>query len=240
MLGERQQPGIWRTVDLLARSSAGRDQGGIDLVVLGPLQVELGIGANLRGLKHHHDKSLAPQLGNNGLLIAAARLDADTLDTMPPKPVRQHLVTLRRVVDLQLLRAAVEGYVELPFAGIDPGADRGTLGHLRRPSLVMRTLGSFNHSGPDEVPIAILLRKTALRGFGGQRSDRSAAQPGRPPGLGHSSRNDSSIILRTNTRVGKGALAPCPPLLNVAQCGGHASLCPSYESLRIRPYACRP
>jgi hypothetical protein len=27
----------------------------------------------------------------------------------------------------------------------------------------MRTLGSFNHPGPDEVPIAILLRKTALK-----------------------------------------------------------------------------
>ncbi|TPQ37056.1 hypothetical protein C2U70_11710 [Bradyrhizobium guangdongense] len=30
------------------------------------------------------------------------------------------------------------------------------------PSLVMRTSSSFDHSGPDEVPIAILLRLTAL------------------------------------------------------------------------------
>jgi hypothetical protein len=57
----------------------------------------------------------------------------------------------------------------------------------------MRTLSSFNHAGPDEVPVAISLRKTALKGFGGQRSDRSAAQPGWPPGLGHSSRNDASV-----------------------------------------------
>jgi hypothetical protein len=34
------------------------------------------------------------------------------------------------------------------------------------PSLVMRTLSSFNHSGPDEVPIAISLRQTALKASG--------------------------------------------------------------------------
>jgi len=56
----------------------------------------------------------------------------------------------------------------------------------------MRTLGSFNHSGPDEVPIAILLQDSPC-GFGGQRSDRSAAQSERPPRLGHSSRNDANI-----------------------------------------------
>src|SRR5258707_14254863 len=38
--------------------------------------------------------------------------------------------------------------------------------------------------------------------FGGLRSDRSAAQPGRPPGLGRSSRNDTSITDRANTRMG--------------------------------------
>jgi hypothetical protein len=31
------------------------------------------------------------------------------------------------------------------------------------PSLVMRTFSSFNHLGPDEVPIAILLRQSALK-----------------------------------------------------------------------------
>jgi hypothetical protein len=36
-------------------------------------------------------------------------------------------------------------------------------GHLRRPFLVMRTLGSFNHPGPDEEPIVILLRSTARK-----------------------------------------------------------------------------
>jgi hypothetical protein len=162
MLGERQQSSIGRGVDGLDRGGAGRDQSGIDLVVLGPLQVELGISAHLRRLKNDHDKSPAPELGDNGLLVAATRLDPDAFDAMPPQPNQQRLVTLRGVVDLQLLRAAIERDVELAFAGIDSSADRGTLGHLRRPSLVMRTLSSFNHPGPDEVPIAILLRKTAL------------------------------------------------------------------------------
>ena len=112
------------------------DQRRIDLVVLGPLQVKLGISAHLRRLKHDHDKSLAPQLANDRLFVAATCLDADAFDAMPPKPIQQHLVTLRRIVDLQRLGTAVQRDIELPFAGIDPGADRGTFGHLRRPSLV--------------------------------------------------------------------------------------------------------
>jgi len=60
----------------------------------------------------------------------------------------------------------------------------------------MRTLGSINHPGPDEVPIAILLRSSARNGCGGQRSDRSAARLGWPPGPGRSSRNRPTVILR--------------------------------------------
>src|SRR6185312_12852993 len=56
-----------------------------------------------------------------------------------------------------------------------------------------------------------LATKDSPQGFGGHRSDRSAAQLGWPPGLGHSSGNDPSLTSRANTRVGKGALAPCPP-----------------------------
>ena len=146
-------------MDLPHRRGAGCDQSRIDLVVLGPLHVELGIGPHLRRLKHHDHKPLAPQFGDDRLFVTATRLDADAFDAMLSQPRQQHLVTLRRVVHLQLLAAALDRHVELPFAGIDPGTDRGMLGHLRRPSLVMRTLGSFNHTGPDEVPIAILLRR---------------------------------------------------------------------------------
>jgi hypothetical protein len=50
------------------------------------------------------------------------------------------------------------------------------------PSLVMRTFSSFNHSGPDEVPIAILLRQTALKASVGtdpiERRPSSGGHPG--------------------------------------------------------------
>jgi hypothetical protein len=88
MLGKRQQSSVGRGVDRLDRGGAGRDQSRIDLVVLGPLQAELGIGAHLRRLKHHNDKSLAPQLDNNGLLVTATRLNADAFDAMPPQPIQ--------------------------------------------------------------------------------------------------------------------------------------------------------
>jgi len=45
----------------------------------------------------------------------------------------------------------------------------------------MRTLGSFNHPGPDEVPTAILLRKTALKASVGiDPIDRRPSSGGRP------------------------------------------------------------
>jgi hypothetical protein len=82
MLGKRQQSRIRRGVDLPDRGGAGRDQSSIDLVVLGSLKVELGIGAHLRRLEHHHDNPLASQFGDNGLLIAATRLNPDAFDPM--------------------------------------------------------------------------------------------------------------------------------------------------------------
>lgn len=46
----------------------------------------------------------------------------------------------------------------------------------------MRTFSSFNHSGPDEVPIAILLRQTALKASVGsdpiERRPSSGGHPG--------------------------------------------------------------
>ena len=66
------------------------------------------------------------------LLDSSTRFDADPLDPMLPQPRQQHGVTSRRVLHLQLLAAALDRYIELSFAGIDPGTDRGMLGHLRR------------------------------------------------------------------------------------------------------------
>src|SRR5258708_5542276 len=184
LLGERQQSRIGRGVDIPDRSRAGRDQSRIDLVFLGPLPLEPGVGSHLRRLEHHHDKSFAPQLGDNGLLIAATRLDADTLNPMPPKPIRQHLVTLNRVVDLQQLRTAIDRHVELPFAGIDPGTDHGTLGHLRRPFLVyepsvpstMRVpMKCRSRSRYDDSPKR--LRWASIRSIGGPARAATRAGP---------------------------------------------------------------
>jgi hypothetical protein len=45
----------------------------------------------------------------------------------------------------------------------------------------MRTLSSFNHAGPDEVPVAISLRKTALAAsVGNDPIDRRPSLGGRP------------------------------------------------------------
>src|SRR6266545_2721650 len=162
MLCEWRQARIGRGVDFLDRRRASCDQGRVDLVVLGPLQDELGIGPHLRGLEHNDHEAIAAQLRHHGLLIAAARLNADPFDALAPQPGRQTPVAVRSVVDLQLLRTLIERRIELAFAGIDAGADHVMLAHLRRPFLVMRTLGSFNHTGPDEEPIAILLRTSAL------------------------------------------------------------------------------
>src|SRR3974390_2795078 len=72
-------------------------------------------------------------------------------------------MAFRSIINLQTLLASTQCDIELALASIDAGADRGIFAHLRRPFLVMRTLGSFNHPGPDEEPIAILLRPPALK-----------------------------------------------------------------------------
>src|SRR3954469_24818566 len=51
LLGEWHQPGIGSCMDLPHRCGADCDKSGIDLIVLGPLQVELGIGSALTGLE---------------------------------------------------------------------------------------------------------------------------------------------------------------------------------------------
>ncbi|HEX9587408.1 MAG TPA: hypothetical protein VGA15_06635, partial [Bradyrhizobium sp.] len=65
------------------------------------------------------------------------------------------------------------------------------------PSLVMRTLSSFNHSGPDEVPIAILLRQTALKASVGIDPIERRPNSGRHPGwaIPHGTRPPYAIAL---------------------------------------------
>jgi len=48
-------------MDIRGCRRAAGDQRGIDLVVLGVLQHELGVGAHLRGLEDDDDKTVCPQ-----------------------------------------------------------------------------------------------------------------------------------------------------------------------------------
>src|SRR5262249_8003354 len=154
---------------------------------------------HLDGLEHDHHQAVATQFADDLLLVAAAGLDADAFDPMPPQPFHQRLVSGDPVVDLQSFGALLERDIEFALAGIDPGTDRGTLAHLRRPFLECEPSVPSTIRVLMKVPIAILLRRSARNGSGGQRSDRSAARPGRPPGPGHSSRNAASLNRRANT-----------------------------------------
>src|SRR4029450_2021452 len=148
MFGIGRQTGVRRSMDLPSGCRTGRDQGSIDFVVFRQLQMEHGIGPHLCGLEYDHQEPVLAQLQHDGLLIAAARLDPDPFDLVLPQPSRQGFVTIRSIVYLQPIRPALQRHIELVFASIDASADHAMLAHLRRPFLVMRTLGSFNHPGP--------------------------------------------------------------------------------------------
>jgi hypothetical protein len=75
-------------MDLLDRCRASCDQRRVDLVILRLLQEKHGIGTHLRGLKHHHHKTVAPQMDDDILLIPTTRLDTDTIDPMSLEPNR--------------------------------------------------------------------------------------------------------------------------------------------------------
>src|ERR1043166_4777370 len=89
-------------------------------------------------------------------------------------------MSLTSVLDLQPIWAAIKSHIEFAFAGIDTGADHDMPAHLRRPFLVMRTLGSFNHPGLDEEPAAILLRNSPQGSGAGDPT--TGGRPGWPPG----------------------------------------------------------
>src|SRR5207248_2620904 len=197
-LGQRRQTRIWRFVDVRGCGRAAGDQDRIDVVVLGMLQHELGVGAHLHRLEDNDNKAVRPQERNHRLLITPTCFDPNALDLALPQPGRQAPIARGAIVDLQLIRAFVDRHVQLVLAGIDPGAHGAILAHLRRPFLVMRTLGSFNHPGPMKSrsrscsPAALVAREPPIR--------RPAARSRRPPGPGRSSRNTSTIAIRANTR----------------------------------------
>src|SRR4029078_5238905 len=185
-LSKRDQSRIRRGVDLAHVSRAKRDQRGIYLVVLRALQVKLRIGAHLRGLEHNHHKTPSAQLRHHLTLISAARLNTYALDPMLAQPPRESSVTLGIIVNLQP-QPARERHFELAFAGINLATQHVMLVHLRRPFLVMRTHGSFNHPGPMKKANRDLATAISPSRLGRVTIRRSAARLGRPPGPGRSS-----------------------------------------------------
>src|SRR5206468_1060109 len=156
------------------------------------------IGSYLGGLEHHDDEPLSAQLGHNGLLVAAAGLDANPLYPMPPQPINQCSMALSGIIDQQPFGATGQRDIELALGGIDAGTDHGRLAHLRRPFL------ECEPSVPSTIRVPMKCRSRSCyadspRGLGGQRSDRSAARLGWPPGPGHSSWNDAIVLIRANT-----------------------------------------
>jgi hypothetical protein len=136
VIGQRHQAGIRWRMDRLGRGRAGRDQVGVDLVVLGPLQMKPGIGPHLDGLKHDHHEPVAAQLGHHSTLVAAARLDADPLHTILTQQRRQCRMAVRSVVEAPPLGDPADRHVELGLASVDTDADYVRLAHLPRPFLV--------------------------------------------------------------------------------------------------------
>jgi hypothetical protein len=100
------------------------------------------------------------------------------------------------------------------------------------PSLVMRTLSSFNHSGPDEVPIAILLRLTALKASMGIDPIERRPNPGGHPGwvIPHGTTTSYHRALIQ----GWVELFAKPIILASTEVMGFAALKPSYELRVIR------
>lgn len=135
MLCNRRQARVRRIDDGLCVCGAERDQRCIDLVVLRRLQMKFGIGSHLRGLKHDDHEAVTTQLDNDLLLVSAARLDADPFDATPPQPGRQATMAVSGVIHLQVDFALGQSNIKFAFAGVDPGTDRGSLAHLRRPFL---------------------------------------------------------------------------------------------------------
>src|ERR1700743_1034753 len=83
--GEGREAWVWRGMDILDLAGGGTvgDQGRIDPVVLGPLEMEAGIGPDLCGLEDDDSEAVSAQPDDDLMLAAASRLDADPFDLVP-------------------------------------------------------------------------------------------------------------------------------------------------------------
>src|ERR1700733_4558031 len=172
--------------------------------------MDLAERLDLKRLQQQHGKAGRSQMLHHATLIAASRLDPDPRDAGVGQVCCQSAPARQSIGDLPTFGSTVNRDVELGLGCIDPSRRYVSLCHLRRPCLVKRTKLFRQPSGSDEGADAITLRGSyKLLWVGSIRSP--AACRGVQTAAGHSSRNRSRINDRAITRVGKGALAPCPP-----------------------------
>src|SRR5579862_2601749 len=160
---ESCQSGIGGLPDLLAVRRTQGNQAGIDPVVLGPLQMKLRIGANLQRLKDDDDMAATAKPRHDIALISSACFDTNAFDPVPSQPVAKLPITSLVIGNLQNRLATAQRHVELVLAGIDPGRLRAMLGHLRLSLPCDANLAFLQPFGPDEEPVAILLRDDPSR-----------------------------------------------------------------------------
>ncbi|MDQ8732882.1 hypothetical protein RCO31_34615, partial [Bradyrhizobium sp. LHD-71] len=163
--GKRRKSRIRRLPHHPMLRHEGRNQLRIDAVGLGATQLRNRIGSYLSRLKNEHDQARCAQVLNYVSLITTGRLQPDPNHLMLAYQAHQFAKAFRRIGHLPALLATVKCDVELLLCNIDSGNNRVRLAHLRRPFLVMRTHGSFNHPGPMKMPTAILLANSP-RGSG--------------------------------------------------------------------------
>ena len=147
MLGKRREAWVWRGMDLFFGRCAVGDQDGVDPIVLGSLQMELGVGPHLRRLEADDGEAVAAEMGDDVTVMRTGGFDPDPFHVVLAEPSGQGGVAIGRVIDLELAGSTADGDVELRLAGIDAGADDAMITHLQSPFLVMRTSSSFNHPG---------------------------------------------------------------------------------------------
>ena len=192
------------------RGRASRDQHRIERIVLGPSQMHPAKRLDLDRLQHQHGEARRAQMLHHAAFVAARRLDADARHAGLGQVGRKSAPARQSVVDLPAFGPTVNRDVEFGFGRIDSSRRCVSLCHLPRPCLVKRTKLFRQPSGSDEGADAITLRGShKLLRVGSIRSP--AACRGLPSAAGHSFRNTLTIIDCAITRVGKGALAPCPP-----------------------------
>ena len=80
VLRQLRQATIRLDTRLIDRRRAGGDENGVELVVLGPAQLQACIGFDLERLQDENSEVFVAQITDHAALVAAAGLDADTRD----------------------------------------------------------------------------------------------------------------------------------------------------------------